>query len=167
MELYVSQLIEDLQAAHQQEDDENDLKEETIEDMLEESELFVSGKNHIEVYKLIGFIPEQFPPVYQLSLPQIRKILVALTDLLWSYNIDTNFPEKLPTKLKYELLTEEMYKEVFIGKHGITSLDYCDLEIKSCPFGKKYCDCRLVQEEIDNSPPRNNDEIDDEFELPF
>lgn len=164
MDLYISQLVEDLKAAHNVEEEEED-KEITVYDMIDEAELYFSGKNHIEIYKLIGFIPEQFPPVFLLNLKQIRQVLVALTDLLWSYNIDTNFPPKLPDKLKYDLLTEEMYNDIYVDKNGITGLDYCEFDVKTCPFGKKYCECKWVQYEIDNAPPRNDD--DEDCELPF
>jgi hypothetical protein len=167
MDLYISQLVEDLYDAHQIEEEYDEENEETIIDIFEEAILFASGENHIEIYKLIGFIPEQFPPTLLLNLKQIRKVLKALTDLLWSYNIDTNFPPKLPDRLKYELLTEEMYKEIFVDKGGIMGLDYCEFVTETCPFGKKYCECKNINLELDEPPFPNDKSGIDDTDYPF
>jgi hypothetical protein len=166
MDLYVSQLLEDLQAAHQQIDDVEDeeIIVETIEDMLAESELFVSGENHIEIYKLIGFFKEQFPPSNRLTPKQAKSIINALVELLLSYNISADLPAKLPLKFTYKLLINELSSEVFISKYGMNHLEFCNYDVESCPLGKKYCDCKdFVFDEPDMIATDNNEDL----ELPF
>jgi hypothetical protein len=166
MDLYVSQLLEDLQAAHRQldETDDEEFIEETIEDMLAESELFVSGENHIEIYKLIGFFKEQFPPSNRITSKQAKSIINALVDLLLSYNISADLPPKLPIKFTYKLLINELNSEVFISKYGMNHIEYCNYDVESCPLGKKYCQCKdYVFEKPDMTETDNNEDL----ELPF
>lgn len=162
MELYVTQLIEDLEAAKQPDMPYVPDGEESIEDHFEEVDQYISGEKHIKICELIGFLPEQFPPSNRLNANQLKRIFFALDQLLDSYNIDTNLPNKLPSKLKYELVTKDLTEEVFASKHGFTTLEYCNNDVETCPFGKKYCNCKdfvFDNEKAIDSNPLGDDEL--------
>ena len=164
MELYVTQLIEDLEAAKQPVEPYIAGEEESIEDIFDEVDQYVSGESTSKICDLIGFIPEQFPPSYRLTTNQMRRIFFAMDQLLDSYNIDTNLPNKLPIKRKYELVRNELTEEVFVSKHGFIQLEYCNYDVESCPFGKKYCDCKEFM--FDNEKMADSEPLGDD-ELPF
>jgi hypothetical protein len=164
MELYVTQLIEDLEAAQQPVEPYVPGEEQLMEGLFDEVEDYVSGEKHVKICELIGFLPEQFPPSNRLNTNQLKRVFFALDQLLDSYNIDTNLPNKLPIKRKYELVTNELTEEVFASKHGFTHLEYCNYDVETCPFGKKYCDCKDFM--FDNEKTTNADPLEDD-ELPF
>jgi hypothetical protein len=164
MELYVTQLIEDLEAAKQPEEPYVPGEEQEIEDLFEEVDQYVSGEKHTKICDLIGFMPEQFPPSNMLNNSQMNRVFYALDQLLDTYNIDTNLPNKLPIKLKYDLVRNELTEEVFASKFGFIHLEYCDYNEETCPFGKKYCDCKNFMQDSNKMADYKPSEDD---ELPF
>lgn len=164
MELYVTQLIEDLEAAIQPDEPYVPGEEQSMDDLFDEVDEYVSGEKHVKICELIGFLPEQFPPSNRLNTNQLRRIFFALDQLLDSYNIDTNLPNKLPIKRKYELVTNELTEEIFASKQGFTTLKYCNYDVETCPFGKKYCDCKAFM--FDNEKWTDSNSLGND-ELPF
>jgi hypothetical protein len=166
MELYVTQLIDDLKAGHNITDPDEILPEETLEDIVQEAVDMADDDNYIEISKIIGFYVEQFPPIDKLNDKQIERLNLAITDLFLSFYIDPDFPEKLDEKIKYELLKWSMKSHIFTTKYENTIIDFCDYSAEDCPFGEEYCQCKQ-QLDFDNRSGNQNRELPDDFELPF
>ena len=140
---YVDYLLEDIQQAERANDvlrnplaDDADL----IEHLME-VERFVMEDPPDNFGQICGLKSEQFPPMEQLSKTQIKTIVKAFLNLLYSWNLDVVIPRKFPEIEKYDLLVGLLNEKVHIVKNGTYHIEFCSYEPKECPFGV-YCDCK-------------------------
>ncbi len=181
LEAYVTLFVEELNEAIQKSDNIDELDEldkeplpltnESIIDnalaIIEEEERYASGKNIKIIGEIVGFIPEQFPPSEKLTAGQMKRIADAYEALLLSHEIDPDFPEKLPTKLRYEILSQTLAMEINLRENENTVIELCNYEPLWCPFGYKYCQCKIADEEsLQNNKNGNNEEMAND-DLPF
>lgn len=143
MEKYITQLLEDILAAHKSENEANPVRNEGIEAHFEDVERYLSGDYDQNLGKVVGLYKEQFPPIERLSPTQVQTITVAFDKMLFSYNISTNLPEGLPIEIAYPLMVSVLDREVYIGNgDGNIGLEFCDYDSKKCPFGEEFCSCK-------------------------
>jgi hypothetical protein len=152
MQRYIDQLIEDLKAAHKViepkskswEDDEDD---DEMQDFFADVDNYVSGDHDQVIAVALALIPEQFPPFEMLTTAQMLQVSDALADLLASWNISVDMPEKLPIEKAYPLMVSVLEKKTYFSEYGNTVMELCNYDSASCPFGIEYCRCKDEEDE--------------------
>jgi hypothetical protein len=137
--------------------------EEDLVAHLDEVEKYLSGEGMQTLSEITQLFREQFPPKNKLTEIQKIAIIEAYLDMLYSYNITLDFPEKLPINMQYELVVDSLEEEVFVLEYGFTGIDYCTGNPEGCKL-KQYCPCLHFSSEYEN---RKSDFDDDNDELPF
>jgi hypothetical protein len=162
MQQYVDQLLEDLKNAERAEqpvvdDDEN------LERHFEEVERWIEGNlpEHTLSYHC-GLKSEVFPPAERLSSQQMALLIKGLNQLLFSWNITAEVPDKLAIEKTYGLMVSVLDREVGVVTAGFIGIEFCTYDIPSCPFGE-LCWCKKYEAEYD----ANKEGEDSADELPF
>ncbi|MEO8150790.1 MAG: hypothetical protein ABI723_24370 [Bacteroidia bacterium] len=164
MQSYINYLLEDIANAQRPEHDESDVstpKEETFEDYIAEVERWLEHEPVHTFSYYCGLQKEQFPPAEQLNKKQLNQIIRAFNQLLFSWNLGTAIPEKIPPAKYYSLLISVLDEKTEIVNSGFMTFEFCNYDPPSCPF-QEYCDCKDFQYSDDNM---NNDLP--EGDLPF
>ncbi len=170
MEQYITQLLEEMLAAHNLltknvDDDEqtsDDDDNEDIEAHFAEVERYLSGEGRQEIGDLIGFYPEQFPPVEKLNDGQMKRVNVGFRVLMRSHNVEFSIPEELPVAIEYHLLAGSLKRDVYVpldGYRGTDNIEFCSYDVESCPFGSEFCQCKDVKFDDMDDFETNNDEM--------
>ncbi len=170
MEQYISQLLEDMLAAQQPLDEENqvlddddlDDDEDDMEAHFAEVERYLSGEGREKIGDLIGFYPAQFPPVERLNESQMKRISAGFKALMQSHNVAFSLPENLPAALEYRLLSSSLDRDVYVpidGSSGTDYIEFCSYDVESCPFGQEFCQCKDFEFDDINDFEPNDDEI--------
>ncbi|PKR81793.1 hypothetical protein CW751_00180 [Brumimicrobium salinarum] len=148
MNRYIEQLVEDLKEA-----EEAQIAVRSHLDILGEAELYIvededfcDGFNVAPLCEIIGFEKIVFPPHEQLTDSQIDLIYQQLSNLIENYNFFLDFPEKVQTRLKYTLLINALEDEYTCSNANITSIEFCDYDHDTCPFGASLCQCKIFEE---------------------
>lgn len=152
MERYITQLIEDLQAKYKpdskakpfswEEDDDSDA-------LFGEVERYLSGGHEQRIGDVLDLIPEQFPPVDQLSAEHLSHLVPAYQHLLFTWNICTDIPENLPLPAAYPLLVSTLDQEVYLAEDGFVTIEFCNYDSQTCPFAE-VCRCDEKYEAMKN-----------------
>jgi hypothetical protein len=175
MEHYITQLLEDMLAAHklQSEEDKQVLDEDDkdIEAHFARIERYLSGDGWQEISSIIGFYPEQFPPVERLNESQMERVIVGFRELMRTHDVTFYTPEKLPTALEYHILTGALTREVYVplnggGDGGTDALEFCRCNVETCPFGYDFCECKDYNFDDDDDDDMENFVVN-EGDLPF
>lgn len=147
MQLYLQQLLEDLQAAHKPETDFVTpalTEDEGIEAHFAEVERYLSGEYDQRIGDVLELIPEQFPPAERLTIEQMQQVAKAFTALLFSWNITTDLPDELPIEVTYPLLITALDKKVYLIDGGFVTIEFCSYAPWDCPFGE-VCKCKDIE----------------------
>ena len=159
MHRYISQLLEDLRAAHKVEEPfharNNDA--EGMEDYFAEVERYLSGNHDQRIGDVLNFVAEQFPPVKMLTETQMQAVVEAFGSLLQTWHIDTNLPEDLPVEKSYQLLIGALDEKVYLADDGFVTIEFCSYAPEDCQLGE-WCKCKNlgidpVSETENNSLP--------------
>jgi hypothetical protein len=138
MEKYVNQLVEDLEHSTRHcAAKEVSCRSHTIDDELEESEMFVT-RNGILLSTIVGIASETFPPGQKLTDRQVQKLADSMVRLLNVYHFFPDFPANLPGRLKYTALVNIWDKEYAPLAFGEYHIEFCNYEAEHCPF-PGYC----------------------------
>ena len=159
MQLYISQLLGDLRAAHKVEEPFNarNSDAEGMEDYFSEVERYLSGNYDQRIGNVLNLAAEQFPPVKMLTETQMQAVVEAFRHLLASWHIDTDLPQNLPTEKSYELLVSALDKEAYLADDGFVTIEFCSYAPEDCQLGE-WCKCKdlgidPVSETENNSLP--------------
>ncbi|MHA8049658.1 hypothetical protein V7S79_00915 [Aquirufa sp. ROCK-SH2] len=148
MEKYVMQLIDDMQVSERSREDYNASgfvqvdSEKSFEDHLMEIEKYFQNENLKSISEIIGLELIQFPPSDRLEIYQMKEINKSLTRLLSTWCIEVDMPKVLPANKKYALLLSVFNKRVPVLNSGTVHIELCDYNVKSCPFGEQFCNCK-------------------------
>lgn len=163
MHLYISQLLEDLRAAHKVEalfdatpHAPND-DEEGMEAHFAEVERYLSGDHDQRIGDVLNLTAEQFPPVEMLTEAQMQAVVEAFGLLLGSWHIDTDLPTDLPVAKAYELLVGGALDEkVYLADDGFVTIEFCSYAPWDCKLGE-WCRCKDLG--IDPMPETDNGSV--------
>lgn len=160
MQLYISQLLEDLKATHKVEESSEKVEfldeNESIEAHFAEIERYLSGEYNQRISDVLGLFAEQFPPIERLTEVQMEEVVKEMKALLLSWRISTDLPENLPVAKAYELLVGALDEEVCLVGGGSSFVEFCSYNPLDCPLGEG-CDCKDIDmnaiDEHDNDCP--------------
>jgi hypothetical protein len=105
----------------------------------------------------IGIKKEWFPPICRLTEDQTSRIMNALSRCLYAFGFIPHFPSGLPVSKQYEVAVDYLLQRVPILVYNTYQLDFCGYEPRSCPFGSKFCQCKVYERWL----TRLNEEDDD------
>ncbi|MFN8438066.1 MAG: hypothetical protein U0V72_10520 [Cytophagales bacterium] len=164
MQLYITQLIEDITVASRS---ENIIKpvvqeeEETFEDYIEEVERFISGEGYEYLRSILGLDEIQFPPVDRLTDEQMESVVLAFKNCLASWNVCLDLPQNLPISIQYTSYIRTLSQNIDVVNYGTVHLEACTYCSDVCPLGN-YCDCKEFEDEFSddiNFKPLNDGEL--------
>lgn len=140
MNRYIEQLIEMIRVAHHNKPAPRKI---SFEEKMEEIENFWE-ENHPTMAFHFGIPQEYFPPIEKLEEKHFDILVPELLSLWQTFNYHPSFPEKLPNKLRYEKMREELNKNhpLLKGTNGILGIEFCHYDPKECPFPFEYCGCK-------------------------
>ncbi|HLV41994.1 MAG TPA: hypothetical protein VKY37_06935 [Brumimicrobium sp.] len=150
MDRYVTQLIEDLSNAEAAQ-----IAIRSHLDILGEGEVFESESDEDEFYdcsktaplfQVIGFQKELFPPSEKLNDLQLELIYVHLLRVLDNFNFFLDFPDKVSSRVKYEMLLSIFDDDVTCSNAFVTNIEFCDYDYDTCPFGIELCQCKMYED---------------------
>ena len=151
MEKYIKQLVEDIHNAHRHLTKEETEKAETFEQHIEEVERFIAGEEDLIQHSFgyhCSLNKEQFPPSSRLTFEQMNTVCDAFEKLLFTWNIRTDFPDKLPIEMAYETLVSVLDRKFIIPTSGFIGLEFCDYLPEECRF-KEHCTCKELFAEME------------------
>jgi hypothetical protein len=131
MERYVSQLIEDLQAA----------KSKKVSTLVKDED----GKATLEKY--LGIEHIAFPPADRLSESQINALNEAFMSLLdvHHYIVNITMIKNLPPHILYQYFVKQWTEKVFYTTSGLLGLEFCDNNPEECGLYEWckgfWCEC--------------------------
>jgi len=134
MEKYVEQLVADLQAAHKP-------KGVTVYPEFEYNPELTTT-----MVQLTGIAHNVFPPVKQLSKPQLHRLSEELKALIESYNYIINLPQRLPSSMVYEKLLSRWSVEIPYIYSGFSAEGwmFCEDEPDPCSM-HEWCDSLMCE----------------------
>ncbi len=152
MKSYVSQLLSDIKNAHR-EVPPGPSYALSLEDELEEVERWLSGEEPEHPFSYFcGLEKIQFPPLDRLTKKQVKDLVRAIEDMMFSWNLDADFPKKFPPERKYPLLVDLFDRPVDIVDSGFITLEFCEYEPEKCPFGADFCHCKDLMDPLEMEP---------------
>jgi hypothetical protein len=129
MERYVEQLIEDLRSAHKP------------EGVSVHPEFEDKPESFTTMVRLTGIDRHVFPPVGDLSEPQLQSLSEELIALIESYNYIINLPKRLPPGMVYEKLLSRWASDIPHIRAGLSALGWMFCEDEPDPCGmREWCD---------------------------
>jgi len=167
MQSYINYLLEDIEAAKRPEtpfetapaiDDEDSMEAHfaEVERWLESDPQHTFGHH-------CGLKTEQFPPSEKLTEQQMQQVIKVFSQLMYSWNMDADIPEEVPTERRYQLLVNIVDTKVEVINSGMLTIDYCTGNSDGCELGE-YCPCKNLifgpEYDMENFNP-------DKSELPF
>jgi hypothetical protein len=147
MERYVSQLIEDLQAA----------KSKKVSATVQDED----GKTTLE--KCFDIKHIAFPPADRLSESQINALNEAIMSLLEAHNYAINITtiKNLPAHILYQYFVKQWTTKVWYDTHGLTGLEFCDYNPEECGL-YEWCKGTWCEADDDYVPQHYNGIYDDD-----
>ena len=123
LEIYVKQLISDLEAAQNK----------TIPPFC-----YSDRKTSIE--RLSGLEKIYFPPVEKLSHEQLQNLLDAMVAFIESKKYIVTLPNSLPIERTYQKLLDKWTDEIEYVENGLSGLDFCPENLNECDI-REFCSC--------------------------
>lgn len=145
MHPYIKHLLEDIQNAERQDEDTRGYPSpKTFE---EEMERYVSGEGGRPISKLTGLKKESFPPSKQLTDEDMAMVLTAYDMMLFTWNTEVDWPEKMPIAARYNFLLKfVLNKKIVPMSAGTVHLDFCTGYAPNCNWGQ-FCSCKEFWDE--------------------
>lgn len=145
MERYLEQLLEDLnnyitkmKMAGISNDETKPLMTENDDDSLKESERYASGEGATAVGNTTNVQQMELPPAKMLSNDQKALLAKKLQEMLSYHHYILDFPERLPSHLKYPHIYKFWKQEHVPMKYGFVHVEFCNYDPENCPF-PEYC----------------------------
>lgn len=141
MHPYLPHLLRDIAAAHRTELPEP-VRPKTFEEEMEEVERWLEGEEPLYNFGYYcGLQVEQFPPPEQLTNDEINLICKAFRQMMLTWNLCADLPEKLPLSRFYTLLISTLNLKTDIVCSGFMTFEFCQYYPPDCIL-KEYCTCR-------------------------
>jgi hypothetical protein len=154
MHPYIPYLLSDIAAAHRTGLADPDYPK-TIEEELEGMERWVEGEESPHTFGYYcGLEAVNFPPPEQLTHEEMKQVITAFGQMMFSWNLGIDLPEVLPLPIAYKMTVDTLNSKTTIVNSGMMSFDFCTGYAPDCVF-KEYCPCRKIwyKEETDPPPP--------------
>lgn len=150
MHPYLPHLLSDISAACRMDTAPAFDRAQSIEEHLEEVEQWLAGEEPPHTFGYYcGLDAANFPPPEQLSLQDMKKVCKAFREMMFSWNLDIDLPEKLPLPIAYKMMVDTLNTKTTIVSIGTIGFDFCTGYAPDCIF-KEYCPCLEIWNE---SPP--------------
>lgn len=165
MHPYLSYLLDDIAAAHR---DENEIEEieyepQTIEEYFEEIDRWLEGEEPTHTFGYYcGLEAVNFPPTEQLTKTEMELVCDAFRKMMFSWNLKIHFPQNLPVSMAYRITVDTLNSKTDICNRGFVDFDFCNGWAPDCIF-KEYCNCLEIWDELDDDMSIDSSE----GELPF
>ncbi len=148
MHPYLPHLLNDITSAHRQEIPAEQKQPKTFEEEMEEIEKWVEGEEPAHTFGYYcGLDAINFPPPKQLTDAEMKLVITAFGQMMFSWNLDIDLPESLPLAIVYTMTIDTLNTKTEIANSGMMSFDFCTGYAPGCVF-KEYCPCL----EIWNTP---------------
>jgi hypothetical protein len=143
MKSYTAFLLEDIKNAHRSASvDADKATPASFEMEMEAIENWVAGTDPPSTLAHhTGLSVEQFPSVEKLTKEEIIAIIDAFQELLFSWNMQADFPSNLPVERAYPLLIGLLNEEAWFLPGGMLHHDFCTGYAPGCEL-LEYCPCR-------------------------
>ena len=163
MHPYLPHLLADIQAAHR-------VTESPVKSMQNTETNFDDVLHWLENNEpqntfgyFCGLESVNFPPTHQLSLQDIKLVCQAFQQMMFSWNLEIDMPEKLPLPIAYKMMVKSLDAKTEIVDNGVVTLDSCTGYAPDCIF-KEFCPCLDVWDLFEDE--ESSSDLPDE-ELPF
>lgn len=167
MHPYIPHLLEDIKKAHREDGPLAEVHSsgDDLADHFEEVERWLRAEEPPHTFGYYcGLKAEDFPPPEQLTIREMKLVSTAFEKMMFTWNLDVSFPEKLPVPIAYKMLIELLDTKTMIANSGFVGFDFCTGDPSGCVF-KEYCPClEHWNDDTDFSAPLPD--ADDE-DLPF
>jgi hypothetical protein len=142
MHPYLSYLLTDIAAAHRGEIPVEQKKlPMSFEEQMEEIEKWVEGEEPEHTFgHYCGLEAINFPPPEQLTDAEMKHVIQAFNQMMFSWNLDISLPEKLPISIAYKMTVDTLNSKTAIVNSGFMGFDFCTGYAPDCIF-KEYCPC--------------------------
>ena len=158
-EKYITQLIQDLNAAHKKSDkpkkdnpssfnDQDDGMEAHFREV--ENYLDFDYENEPTFGQIVDLEVIRFPKAELLSDEQLQRLLSAFNALLDSYNVSVDVPKEIAPNMRYSLSIGILDEAIFLSDDGHTGWDFCSSDPQSCPL-EEHCNCIEMEAEFDRN----------------
>ena len=156
MHPYIPHLLEDITAAHRTEQPEEIPYTKSFEEEMEDIERWAEGEDYEHTFGYYcGLQAENFPPPQQLKKKEIKMVIKAFKQMMFTWNLDADFPKTLPCEINYSMLVNTLNEKTFIPSDGFVTFDYCTGYAPDCIF-KEYCPCLEIWNRADDSDANAN-----------
>jgi hypothetical protein len=162
MHPYLPYLLTDIAAAHRIEIPVEQKATLSFEEEMEEIEKWVEGEEPAHTFGYYcGLEAINFPPPEQLTRGEMKKIIKAFNQMMFSWNLDISLPEKLPVQIAYTMTIDTLNSKTAIVNSGFMGFDFCTGYAPDCIF-KEYCPCLKIwnqeTEEISSTDQPTDDD---------
>ncbi|MGF1638834.1 MAG: hypothetical protein ACFCUU_17295 [Cyclobacteriaceae bacterium] len=135
MHPYLPHLLADILAAHNRNVRNPEPPQKDLEEHFREIDEWISGDSEHTLSYYCGLEPKDFPPFEQLSEKDIKQVCHAFENMLASWNVSINWPEKLPWKKRYEMTVALLDREFTPMNAGMYVFDFCTGYAPDCDLG--------------------------------
>lgn len=158
-EKYITQLIQDINAAHKKPNDSSSDDSSPLNDHDEgiaahfrevENYLEFDYENEPTFGQIVNLEAISFPKAELLNDDQLQKLLSAFNELLASYNVSLDIPKEIAPNTKYSISIGVLDEAIFLSDEGHTGWDFCSSEPESCPYGE-HCYCIEIDAEFERN----------------
>lgn len=142
MQKYLDQLISDMQMIGEKA--KANLIPDEVFDPVKMMELEESPEQTMGFW--FGLSQENFPASDRLNEQQLDQMAIEFEELWGAFGFYPDFPDKLPSKLKYELMREYLNEPCqYWAKGWAFHFEFCHYNPDECPFGSEFCRCKEYQ----------------------
>ncbi|MEO6720816.1 MAG: hypothetical protein ABIN67_10625, partial [Ferruginibacter sp.] len=147
---YLAHLLADIIAAHRTEIPLEDERAPSFEEHITEVENWLEGKEPVHSFGYYcGLDAINFPPPEQLNDDEIKEVLKAFTQMMFTWNLDIHLPEELPLAIAYTMTVDTLNSKTDVVNSGTMGFDFCTGYAPDCVF-KEYCPCLKIWNEEDD-----------------
>ena len=139
MQKYLDQLIEDMQIIGNKA--KSNLIPDEIFDPAKMIQLEESAEQTMSFW--FGLSQECFPPSDKLNEQQLDEMALKFEEMWGAFGFFPDFPDKLPSKRRYELMREYLNHQCqYWAKGCMLHFEFCHYDPNECPFGSEFCRCK-------------------------
>lgn len=113
-----------------------------------------------KISSIVGINKYHFPTSDKLNNEQIIKLYDAIEALLYSYNLEFMFPEKLSKQIKYQFIIDQWNSKHVHCKQAVVQIETCKFDENNCPFPGHCNVCESFKCEHDCSHPMDKGLVD-------
>lgn len=141
MHPYLFHLLADITAAHRRETPIVQELPDSFEEEMEEIERWVEREEPAHTFGYYcGLETISFPPEEQLTDKEMKQVITAFGQMMFSWNLGIDLPKLLPLHIAYKMTVDTLDRKTEIVNSGMMTFDFCTGYAPDCIF-KEYCPC--------------------------